>query len=61
MNLISISQTVVSSFRRQSSYQGTESKIECRSKERRIRADRRKEPRFGDGVERRQQVDRRPV
>lgn len=56
MNIINISQTVVSNFRRQ----GKEANIERRrSSERRIHADRRKEKRFGDVNSRRQQAERR--
>ncbi len=61
MNIINIGQTVVSSFRRQGDEQGTESKIERRSSERRTQVDRRKEKRFGDMVDRRQKVCRRSV
>lgn len=61
MNIINIGQTVVSSFRRQIGEQRKDSKIERRSSERRTYADRRKEHRFGDVLNRRQQTDRRSV
>ena len=60
MSLINISQTVVSSFWRQISTDGKEPKIERRSSsERRSQADRRKEQRFGDVVDRRKKAERR--
>ncbi len=61
MNILNISQTVTSSSRRQRGEQRKEPKIEHRSSERRNCADRRKEQRFGDMADRRQQTDRRSV
>ncbi len=59
MSLINISQTVVSSFRRQIAAEGKEPKIERRSSERRNQADRRKEQRIGNTVDRRKKAERR--
>lgn len=56
MNIVEISQSVVTRIRRQNNNQGTERR---RGSERRIHTDRRKEARFGDVIDRRQQDDRR--
>ncbi len=61
MDIINITQTLASNFRRKTAFGERNSKVERRSSERRIHADRRKEPRFGDMVERRQQIDRRSI